>query len=69
MKAGEILEDALSKTRGIVSVSKTWDMDKYVYELVVNEAEALKYGLTREDIKKQIQMALTRSSSGNFSKK
>ncbi|NPA28126.1 MAG: efflux RND transporter permease subunit [Epsilonproteobacteria bacterium] len=58
IKAAQEVEKALSKTRGVVSVSKTWDMDKVVYELVVNESEALKYGLSREDIKKQLQMAL-----------
>ncbi len=56
--AGDIVEDALSKTKGVVSTSTTWDMDKKVYNLKIDEAKALQYGLTRFDIVSQLKLAL-----------
>ena len=41
-----------------LSVSKTWDMDKVVYNLEINEQEAMEYGLRRSDVTAQIQMML-----------
>ena len=56
--AGAEVKKALDKTKGIVSSSVTWDKDKRVYNLKINTKDALTYGLHREDIAKQIQLAL-----------
>jgi multidrug efflux pump subunit AcrB len=58
LKAGKEVKKALDKTKGVISSSVTWDMDKKVYNLKINTKDALSYGLHREDITKQIQLAL-----------
>jgi len=55
---GEKVEKAMNQTQGIVAVLKTWDMDKVVYNLNINEKEAMEYGLKRSDVTAQIQMML-----------
>ena len=67
-EAGRAVEEALSKTKGVVSTSTTWDMDKVVYNLEVNEAEAVKYGLKRSDITGQLQRALRGAPVASFAK-
>nr|WP_255494605.1 efflux RND transporter permease subunit [Sulfurovum sp. bin170] len=57
-EAGVEVEKAMNNTQGIISVSKTWDMDKVVYNLEINEQEAMEYGLNRSDVTAQIQMML-----------
>ncbi len=66
--AANQVSQALSKTRGVVSVSRTWDMDKRVYNIDVDEALAASYGLTRADITKQIQLALRGAPVASFAK-
>ncbi len=56
--AGEKIEKAMYKTQGIVSVSRTWDMDKVVYDLEIDESMALSYGITNADILSQVQVLL-----------
>jgi multidrug efflux pump subunit AcrB len=68
LEAGAIVEGALKKTRGVVSTFTTWDMDKSVYDLVINESEALKYGLTRSDIVSQLKLALRGAPVATFAK-
>ena len=52
----------MNQTKGIVSVLKTWDMDKVVYNLDIDididEVEAMNYGVNRSDVTAQIQMML-----------
>jgi multidrug efflux pump subunit AcrB len=67
-EAGAKVEDALSKTKGVVSTSTTWDVDKVVYNLDVDEAEALRYGLSREDVTRQLQLALRGAPVASFAK-
>jgi multidrug efflux pump subunit AcrB len=67
-KAGEKVEEALSKTKGVVSTSITWDMDKRVYDLKIDEAKALEYGLTRFDIVNQLKLALRGKPIASFQK-
>ncbi len=55
---GAKVEKAMSQTKGIVSVLKTWDMDKVVYNLDIDEQQAMEYGVNRSDIIKQLQMML-----------
>jgi len=49
-EAGVEVEKAMNNTQGIISVSKTWDMDKVVYNLEINEQEAMEYGLRRSNL-------------------
>ena len=67
-RTGAKVEEALQKTQGIVSTSATWDMDKTVYNLLIDEAQALKYRLTSSEIAHQIQTALRGATVATFSK-
>ena len=67
-EAGKEVQKALNNTRGIVSTSTTWDMDKVVYNLKIDEAEALRYGLTRADVTTQLQLALRGAPVASFPK-
>ncbi len=68
LKAKEAVFKALSNTKGVVSVLTTWDMDKIVYDLDIDEAKAKEYGLNREDITKQVQLALRGALVASFPK-
>lgn len=57
-KAGNLIEKALYKTRGVVSVSRTWDIDKTVYTLNFDRKRISFYGLTNSSITAQIQPML-----------
>ena len=65
---GGKVQNALNHTKGIVSTSITWDKDKVVYDLDVNEAEAMSYGLKTSDIMTQLQMALRGAPVASFPK-
>ncbi len=67
-EAGREVEKALQKTQGVVSTSTTWDMDKVVYNLNIDEAEALRYGLKRSDVTEQLQLALRGAPVATFPK-
>ncbi len=54
--AGDMVEDAMQQTGGIVSVSKTWANNKTTYQLSIDEKRAAHYGLTTADISKQLQL-------------
>ncbi len=56
--AGDMIEKAIYNTQGIVSVSRTWDMDKVVYDLEIDEVMALSYGLTSSELMSQVQVLL-----------
>ncbi len=62
------VEAALSRTKGIVSTSTTWENDKVVYTLNIDEDLALKYGLSRFDIATQLQLALRGINVATFPK-
>ncbi|PHS34120.1 MAG: acriflavin resistance protein [Sulfurovum sp.] len=66
--AGKKVEKALAKTKGVVSTSTTWDEDKVVYNLDIDETEALRYGVNREDITTQLQLALRGAPVARFAK-
>jgi len=66
--SGTEVKKALEKTQGIVSTSISWDMDKVVYNLNIDEAEALRYGLKRSDITAQLQLALRGAPVATFAK-
>ncbi|MCF6205652.1 MAG: efflux RND transporter permease subunit [Sulfurovum sp.] len=65
---GKEVQAALNRTKGVVSTSTTWDMDKVVYNLDVDEAEALRYGLHRADVTAQLQAALRGAPVASFPK-
>lgn len=66
--AGRDVEKALQKTQGVISTSITWDMDKVVYNLNIDEGEALRYGLKRSDVTTQLQLALRGAPVATFAK-
>ncbi|WP_457748475.1 efflux RND transporter permease subunit [Sulfurimonas sp.] len=67
-KAGEEVENALAHTKGIVSTAITWDTDKVLYTLDIDEAQALKYELKNSDIVTQLQLALRGAPVASFTK-
>ncbi len=66
--SGQEVEKALQKTQGVVSTSVSWDMDKVVYNLKIDEAEAMRYGLKRSDVTAQLQLALRGAPVAAFAK-
>jgi multidrug efflux pump subunit AcrB len=58
IRAGDLVEKALYKTRGVVSVSRTWENDKTVYNLDIDRERAAFYGLKNADISSQLQTLL-----------
>jgi multidrug efflux pump subunit AcrB len=66
--AAKGVQNALAHTQGVVSTAKTWEMDKIVYDLKIDEREAKRYELNRSDIAKQIQFALRGAIVGSFAK-
>ncbi len=57
-EAGEIVEDVIYNTKGIVSLAKTWDKDKKVYTYSIDEKLAAQYGVSSADISKNLQLLL-----------
>jgi multidrug efflux pump subunit AcrB len=53
--AGDLVEKALYRTRGVVSVSRTWDIDKTVFNLNFDRERVAFYGLNNGDITGQLQ--------------
>ena len=58
IRAGDLVEKALSKTRGVVSVNRTWDMDRTVYTLIIDRMQAARYNLSNDDIISQLKPLL-----------
>ena len=65
-KAGDLVEEALYKTKGLVSVSRTWYNDKSVYNLEIDQARAAFYGLTSGKIASQLQVLLRGAMIASF---
>ncbi len=53
--AGDLVEEAMRETAGIVSVSKTWANNKSIYQLNIDEKQAAHFGLTNAEISRQLQ--------------
>ena len=64
--AGDMIEAAMRKTQGVVSISKTWQANKKVYELMVDEQRAALYGVTRADITRQLQVYIRGAKIASF---
>jgi multidrug efflux pump subunit AcrB len=56
--ASEKLFKVLKNTKGLVNVAKTWDLDKTVYRLLIDEIKAAYYGINSKDISKQVGLYL-----------
>ncbi|MFK5882500.1 MAG: efflux RND transporter permease subunit [Sulfurospirillum sp.] len=65
---GAKVKKALENTKGVISTATTWDTDKVVYNLKIDETEALRYGLKRSDIVTQLQLALRGAPVASFAK-
>ncbi len=65
-KAGDLVEQALYKTKGLVSVSRTWYNDKSVYNLEIDQAQAAFYGLDSGQIASQLQVLLRGALVASF---
>ncbi len=65
-KAGMLIEKAMRNTQGLVSVSKTWDNNKQVYDLEIDEQRASLYGLNDSDIIKQLQVYIRGANVASF---
>ncbi len=50
--------EALSKTKGVVSVQRSWDMSKRVYNFILDDKKLLSYNLTPKDVARSLQLAL-----------
>jgi len=66
VRAGDQVEEVLYKTRGVVSVSRTWDIDKTVYNLIFNKERVAFYGLNNADITAQLKPLLRGVMVGTF---
>jgi multidrug efflux pump subunit AcrB len=64
--AGNLVEKALYKTRGVVSVSRTWDNDKSIYNLEIDRKKAAFYNLKISDITSQLKVMLRGAGVAGF---
>ena len=64
--AGDLVEKALYKTKGLVSVARTWNNDKTVYNLEIDQARAALYGLKSGNIAGQLQAVLRGALVASF---
>jgi multidrug efflux pump subunit AcrB len=64
---GEI-ESVLYKTKGLISIANTWEYDKEVLKLEIDEVKALEYGLTNDMISREIQMLIRGGIVATFPK-
>jgi len=65
-EAGDLVEQALYQTKGLVSVARTWHNDKSVYNLEIDQARAALYGLQSGDIARQLQIVLRGAMVASF---
>ena len=65
-KAGLMIEKAMRKTQGLVSVSKTWDSNKKVFNLNIDAQRAALYGLNDAEIIRQLQTYIRGAKVSSF---
>jgi len=65
-KAGNMVEKAMYKTPGIVSVVRAWQIDKTVYNLEIDQQQAAFYGLKNSEITSQLQTVLRGARVATF---
>ena len=59
-------EKAMYKTKGIVTVAKTWHLDNETYDLKIDTKKAFEYGLSHKDIVTQLQQILKGVTISSF---
>jgi len=64
--ASERLFEVLQNTQGLVNVAKTWDLSKDVYQLKIDEQKSAFYGISADDIAKQVALYLKGSPSASL---
>lgn len=68
VRAADGVETAMYKTQGIRSVSRTWRMDKIVYDLEIDEKTARSYALNSAEIISQVQTLLRGALVSSYSR-
>lgn len=58
LSSADIVKEAMLNTKGVVSVSQTWNKDKTVYNLEIDEQKLNFYGLTMDNVTSQLQLLL-----------
>ena len=58
LQAADEVKDAMNHTQGVVSVSTTWNMDKIVYNLNIDEQKLHFYGVNMAEVTSQVQLLL-----------
>jgi multidrug efflux pump subunit AcrB len=64
--AGDMIEKAMQKTQGVVSVSKTWDDNKRIFDLEIDEQKSALYSLSDADIISQLQSYIRGAKVASF---
>lgn len=59
-------EKAMYKTKGIVTVGKTWHLDNTTYDLKIDTKKAFEFGLSHKDIVTQLQQILKGVSISSY---
>ncbi len=59
-------EKAMYKTKGIVTVGKTWHLDNATYDLKIDTKKAFEFGLSHKDIITQLQQILKGVSISSY---
>ena len=59
-------EKAMYKTKGIVTVGKTWHLDNKTYDLKIDTKKAFEFGLSHKDIVTQLQQILKGMSVSSY---
>ena len=65
-KAGDMVEEAIYKTQGLISVMRTWHTDKTVYNLNIDQAKAAFYGLDSREITQQLEGVIRGAMVASF---
>ena len=64
--ASDQMLKVLENTKGLVNVAKTWDIDKTVYKLVIDEQKANLYGIDSKTITEQLGLLLKGAPSARY---
>lgn len=64
--AGEMVAKAMRNTQGVVSVSKTWERNKRVYNLAIDEQRSTLYGIDHAEIIRQLQIYIRGAKVASF---
>lgn len=57
-KTAKLYEEAMQKTKGVVNVSKTWDLQTKAYDISLDIAKLSYFGITQEEVFRQLKSLL-----------